>query len=482
MRERLPGGGKAEAALHLLSAGELARQLRVREVSAREVLADHLDQIERTNPTLNAIVTLTADRALLSAAAADQAIMRSGPLGPLHGVPFAHKDLQDTAGIRTTYGSPIYADHVPTTDALLVQRTREAGAVLLGKTNTPEFGAGCHTYNQVFGVTRNPWDIERSAGGSSGGAAAALAARMVPLADGSDMGGSLRNPASFCNIVGMRPSAGLVPSWPARDGWFSLGVDGPMARSVADVALLLSVLSGYDDRSPIAWPVSRPDMVGSLDADTRGRRVAWCPVPFGLRVDRQVVEVLESAGRPALEALGLELVDTEPDLSGAEEAFLVLRAWSFAAALGDEYRTRRTDLNDDVAWNIEQGLSLTGTQISAAFETRTSLYERTRAFMATVDAVAMPVSQVPPFPATERWVTEIEGETQTTYLDWMRSGYLISATGLPAISVPCGFTAKGLPVGMQLVGRPAGDVEMLQLAHAVELATGASARLPPIAA
>lgn len=466
--------------LHLLGATELAGLLRDREVSAREVLADHLAQIERTNPALNAIVTRDFARAETAAVRADETILRSGPIGALHGLPIAHKDLQDTAGLRTTYGSPIFADHIPTTDSLLVARTRAAGAICVGKTNTPEFGTGSHTYNSVFGVTRNPWDLSRSAGGSSGGAGAALAARMVPLADGSDMGGSLRNPASFCGVVGLRPSAGLVPSWPVRDGWFSLAVDGPMGRSVADVALLLSVLAGYDSRSPIAWPGDGSRFAEPLGADMRGLRVAWCPAPTGLAVDGRVRDILESVARPALETLGIELVNDEPDLTGAEESFLVLRAWDFASALREVYQTRRGDLNEDVAWNIERGLALTGAEISTAFELRTALHLRMASFMATVDAVAMPVSQVPPFAATERWVREIDGEPQTTYLDWMRSCYLVSATGLPAISVPCGLTADGLPVGVQLVGRPAGDFELLRLAHAFEALTGASARRPAI--
>jgi amidase len=467
-------------ALTQLDASELARLLRRREVSARDVVAAHLDQIERANPPINAIVTLCPERAMEAAAAADEVIVRSGPIGPLHGLPVAHKDLQDTAGLRTTYGSPIYADHIPETDSLLVERTRAAGAILVGKTNTPEFAAGSHTYNTVFGVTRNPFDLSRSAGGSSGGSAAALAARMVPLADGSDMGGSLRNPASFCNVVGFRPSAGLVPSWPSRNGWFTLAVDGALGRTVTDVALYLSVLAGFDARCPMAWPGDAIHFraPGALDGDAKSLRVAWCPYPDGVVVDPSVTRVLETDGRPALEALGIDVVDLQPDLSGADASFRVLRAAHFAAAFGELYRTRRRDLNDMVAWNVEQGLTLRAADISAALESRTALYQRMAIMMRSVDALAMPVSQVPPFPAEERWVTEIDGHPQLTYLDWMRSCYLVSATGLPAVSVPCGFTADGLPVGIQLVGRPAGDLALLRLAHAVETATGAGRRAP----
>jgi amidase len=471
----------SDAPLHQLSATRLAHLLSRREISAREVVTDHLKQIEATNPLVNAIVTLDADRALARAAWCDDVIVKSGPVGPLHGIPIAHKDLQDTAGLRTTYGSPIYADHIPLRNSLLVERSRAAGAICVGKTNTPEFGTGSHTYNAVFGVTRNPWSTDHSAGGSSGGAAAALAARMVPLADGSDMGGSLRNPASFCNVVGLRPSAGLVPSWPVTDGWFTLAVDGPMARSVQDAALLLSVIGGHDPRSPIAWPGSARHFRDSLESDVRSRRIAWCPEPAGVPVDPRVRDVLETTARAAFEALGVELVDEQPNLDGAEESFLVLRAWHYAMSLGDDYRSHRGELNDDVAWNIELGLGLRAEQIAEAIETRTALYERIATFMQHVDAIAMPVSQVPPFLASERWVTSINDEPQLTYLDWMRSCYLVSATGLPSISVPCDFTGEGLPVGLQLVGQPCGDFALLELAHATETAMGASTACPPMA-
>lgn len=473
-----------ESELHRLSAVELALMLRARQVSAREVVADHLAQVERWNPVVNAVVTLTGEQAMEAAAAADEAAARGQELGPLHGLPTAHKDLQDTRGVRTTYGSPLFAEHVPDADSLLVQRVRAAGAISLGKTNVPEFGAGSQTYNAVFGETRNPWDPRTTPGGSSGGAAAALAARMVPLADGSDLGGSLRNPASFCNVVGLRPSAGLVPSWPSADAYFPLPVDGPMARTVADVALLLSVLAGFDARDPRSWPgdgarFARAALTpGGLDVDTRRLRVAWWPRPDGLPVDRRVVDVLERDGRRVLEELGAQLLDAGPDLRGADQVFRVLRAWQFAAAHGETYRRSRDELGDSVAWNVEQGLDLTGADVAAAFRARTEIYARTVAFMADVDVVAMPVSQVPPFPVEQRWVTEIDGQQLASYLDWMASCYLITVTGLPAVSVPCGFTADGLPVGLQLVGRPQGELELLRVAHAVETAAGASLREP----
>ncbi len=349
---------------------------------------------------------------------------------------------------------------------------------MIGKTNTPEFGTGSQTVNEVFGPTHNPYDPSRTAGDSSGGAAAALATRMVPLADGTDMRGSLRNPAGFCNVVGLRPTAGLVPTWPARDGWFTLAVDGPMARTVADLALLLSVLAGYDPRSPVAWPGDGSRFADPLDADVRGARVAWWPRPEGLPVDPTVVQVLERDGREALLTAGLYLVEGGPDLSGADDAFRVLRAWHYAAAFGPDYRERRAQLADSMAWNIEQGLHLRGQDVAHAFELRTELYLRVQAFMRSVDVLAMPVSQVPPFPVDQPWVTEIDGKPMGSYLDWMASCYLISATGLPALSLPCGYTHQGLPVGVQLVGRPGGDLELLRIAGAVEATAEAWRREP----
>jgi amidase len=450
-----------------LPATELARLLREGFVSAREVVAAHLARIERCNEAVNAVVTLTAESALAAAQAADETLLRSGPVGPLHGLPVAHKDLQDTAGVRTTYGSPIYAEHVPQASSPLVERMAAAGAISLGKTNTPEFGAGSHTYNAVFGVTRNPWDLERSAGGSSGGAAAALATGMIALADGSDMGGSLRNPASFCNVVGLRPSASLLPQDAAQRS--ELSVEGPMGRHVADVALLLEVLSdGRCRTAPEA--ASRPRLAG--------RRVAWCPSPAGIPVEATVRATL--AGVPDLLAdLGADVIEAAPDFSGAEESFRVIRAFEFATGLGAEYARHGDRLNADVRWNIEQGLRLTDADLFAARALRAELATRIATWMAGLGALALPVTQVAPFPLEQQWPAEVDGVPGTTYLDWMRSCYLISATGLPALSVPFGFTPIGLPVGLQLVGRPGCDGDLLALAAALEEAAGAVGRRPP---
>jgi amidase len=460
----------------------LAALLRRREVSAREVIAAHIDRIEAVNPAVNAIVTRSYESALAKAAAADAAMAQGRPAGLLHGLPVAHKDLADTAGVRTTYGSPLFAGHVPERDALVVQRMTHAGAISLGKTNVPEFGAGSHTVNPVFGATRNPYDLSRSAGGSSGGAAAALAARMICLADGGDLGGSLRNPASFCNVVGLRPSPGRVPGWPLDDVSDQLGVSGPMARTVADTALLLAVLAGPDPRVPLALDqpppaVADPAQVPALlTRDLRGLRVAWSP-DLGLPVEPEVLGVLAPA-RQVLAGLGATVTDAGPDLSGADEVFRTFRAFRFATFLHEPLRDHPGLVGANVAWNVRRGLELTVADLSRATVLHAGLAERISSFFAEVDVLACPVSPVAPFDVTLDWVHEIDGQPQQTYLDWMRSAYLISVTGLPAISVPAGFTADGLPVGLQLVGRRRADWYLLAVALAFEAATGHGRRAP----
>jgi amidase len=454
----------------------LAGLLRRREVSASEVISAHVARAEAVNPAINALVTRTFDAALAKAAAADRSISRGEPLGLLHGLPVAHKDLAETAGVRTTYGSPLFAGNVPEWDALVVQRMAEAGAISLGKTNTPEFGAGSHTVNPVFGATRNPYDLSRSAGGSSGGAAAALAARLICLADGGDLGGSLRNPASFCNVVGFRPSAGRVPSWPLADVADLFGVDGPMARTVADTALLLAVLSGPDPRVPLALDsppptVAEPGQITELlRRDPRGARVAWS-ADLGLPVDPEVREVLAGARR-ALAELGCQVIDAAPDLTGADDIFRTWRAFRFVTFLGPLLDEHPEQVGPNVTWNVQRGRELTVADLSRAAMRRATLAERVTAFFADVEFLACPAAQVPPFDVTLDWVHEIDGVPQHTYLDWMAVAYLISATGLPAISVPAGFTRGGLPVGLQLVGRRRADWDLLAFARAFEAATG----------
>jgi amidase len=460
----------------------IAGMLRRREVSAREVVSAHIARVEAFDPAINAIVTRTFETALDRAAAADDAMAGGRALGLLHGLPVAHKDLADTAGVRTTYGSPLFATNVPQRDALVVQRMAQAGAISLGKTNVPEFGAGSHTVNPVFGPTRNPYDHGRSAGGSSGGAAAALAARLIALADGSDLGGSLRNPASFCNVVGLRPSPGRVPGWPFADVADMFSVSGPMGRTVADAALLLAVLAGPDPRVPLALDqpppaVTDPAQIRALlDRDLAGIKIAWSP-DLGLPVEPDVLEALAPA-RQVLAGLGGEVIDAVPDLSGADEVFRTCRAFAFATFRADLLTGHPDLVGPNVTWNIQRGLELTTADLSRATVLRAELAERISAFFAAFDVLACPVSQVAPFDVTLDWVHEINGRPLHTYLDWMASAYLISATGLPAISVPAGFTAAGLPVGLQLVGRRRGDWDLLAVAHSFESATGHAARVP----
>lgn len=455
--------------------------IRDREVSVCELMQAHLSRTATVNPQLNAIVTLVADAALSDAQRADDVLSRGDRVGPLHGLPIAHKDLVLTRGIRTTFGSPIFSSFVPDQNALVVDRLHAAGAITVGKTNTPEFGAGSQTFNTVFGSTRNPWDLEKTCGGSSGGAAVALSAGMVALADGSDMGGSLRNPASFCNVVGLRPSPGRVPVWPGGTGCFpSPSVSGPMARTVADVALMLGAMAGADPRDPLSFDDSTAPFLGSLERDMTGMRIGWSRNLGELPVDPVVTEVIEHH-RPVFESLGCVVEDASPDLSHADEIFRTWRAWYFELAYGELLDTHRDQLKDTVVWNIEAGRQLSGTELGRMAQLQAELHQRVTTFMERYDFLVLPVSQVAPFDITQPYVTEINGEAMTTYLDWMRSCYYISVTGLPAISVPCGFTPEGLPVGVQIVGRHRQEGSVLRLAYAFEQATGYWRRHPPIA-
>src|SRR5262245_17499577 len=424
-----------------LPAVELASRIRARELSAVEVMQVHLAQIERVNPRVNAIVTLLPERALEGARAADAALMRGAEIGPLHGLPIAHKDLFATKGIRTTSGSPIFADFVPDEDALIVERLRRAGAIAIGKTNVPEFGAGSQTFNPVFGATLNPYDLTKTCGGSSGGAAVALACGMLPLADGSDMGGSLRNPANYCNVVGLRTSPGRVPIWPAKAPWSPLSVQGPMARTVTDTALMLSAIAGPDPRAPLSIVEPGKRFAQPLDRDLRGVRIAWGRDLGGLPIDPRVTAAID-AQRHVFEALGCVVEDAEPDWSGADEAFKAWRAWDFELGLGELLDTHCDQLKDTVIWNIEAGRRLTGPQLATAERARAALYQRVWEFMERYPFLALPVSQVPPFDVTQPYVTEIAGVAQTTYIDWMRSCYYVSITGMPGIPLTRGFTPE----------------------------------------
>ena len=447
-----------------------AAAVRAAEISARELLDLHLARIAGRNPELNAIVSLDEERAREGAAAADEALASGADVGPLHGLPFAFKDTHAVAGWRTTFGSPLFKDFVPEQDDLIVERIRGAGVVVVGKTNVPEFAAGSHTFNTIFGTTLNPVDPTRSAGGSSGGAASALASGMVPLADGSDMGGSLRNPASFCGVVGLRPSLGRVPQWPHPNQWETTSVGGPMARNVGDLALLLSVIAGPDPRAPQALGdpgiVFAPPVAGSLT----GLRVAVSPDLGGqLEVDTEVADAVGTSAE-VLAAAGASVSAAYPTLAEADDTFRTLRAWHFQAMYGALLAKHPDDFKASLADNIRAGEHLTGADVARAYAQRSSLSERMREFFATHDLLVLPTSQVPPFPADQEFPTEINGKRLDSYLDWMRACYLITVTGCPAISVPFGRTADGLPVGVQLVAAHGADRFLLETAAALEAA------------
>jgi len=459
-------------------ATELLERMRRKEVSTAELVDACLARIDAIDPVLNAIVTLDADGARAAARRADDARARGERLGPLHGLPVAHKDLVLTRGMRTTFGSPIFTDFVPDQNSLLVERQQRAGAITIGKTNTPEFGAGSQTFNPVFGATRNPYDPVKTCGGSSGGAAVALACGMVALADGSDLGGSLRNPASFCNVVGLRPSVGRVPQWPTEDAWNTLAVSGPMARTVADVALFLSVLAGEDTRDPLSLADDPSAFRAPLERDFRGVRVAWSRDLGGLPVEPAVTAAID-AQRGVFEDIGVTIDDAEPDLSGADEVFQTQRGLGFLR-LGDLLDTHPTAFKDTIVWNIGVGRALTGTQVGRAVTLRSQIFARMHAFFERYEFLIAPVSQVVPFSVDRAYPTQIGGTRMNNYLEWMRSCYVITVTGHPAISVPCGFTPDGLPVGVQIVGRYRDELNLLKFAHAFEQRTRAGERRPPL--
>ncbi|HET6699247.1 MAG TPA: amidase [Nocardioidaceae bacterium] len=462
------------------SARAMVAALAARTISARELLDLHLARIGQVNGAVNALVSLDPERAREQAGRADELAARGEPLGPLHGLPFAFKDTHQVSGWRTTFGSPLMADHVPHRDDLVVERIRRAGAVPIGKSNVPEWAAGSHTFNPIFGTTRNPYDLSRSAGGSSGGAAAALAAGMVPLADGSDMGGSLRNPASFCNVVGLRPSMGRVPTWPTDNAWETTSTAGPMARTVDDLSLLLSVIAGPDPRVPLALGSDGAAFDAPGVADLTGLRVA-CSTDLGgsFAVDRAVADVLEGHRRLLAHA-GAVVRDVHPTLTGADETFRTLRAWLFWHKFRQQLAARPDAFKPSLAENIRAGEHLTGEQVATAYERRTRLTERMHRFFVDHDVLVLPVSQVPPFAADQEFPTRINGVEQASYLDWMRSAYLITVTGCPAISVPAGFTAQGWPVGVQIVAPPNQEILLLRVAAAVEALTDAGSRRPAL--
>ncbi len=460
-----------------LTAIDLAGRIRRGQLSARDVMAAHLARIARVNPRINAIVTLVADRAMAGAKAADELQARGGTLGPLHGLPVAHKDLVSTAGIRTTYGSPMFRDSVPTTDALIVRRIRAAGAITLGKTNTPEWGAGSNTFNPVFGATVNPYNLAKTVGGSSGGAAAALRCGMVPIADGSDTGGSLRNPAAFTNIVGFRPSPGRVTD---DDGsWSPLSTAGPMARTVADVALFLSAIVGPHVPDPLSIGEGGAQFRAPLGRSFKGTRVAWFQTLGGIPFEPEITRVV-NAGRQTFLDLGCIVEEADMDFTGVDDAFPILRHLSYHAGHAKGARENPTMYKNTIKWEIAEAERNTGADVARAAARQARLYTETFRFFEKYDFYILPVTQVEPFDVTTEYPTTVAGTVMPTYIDWMRSCWYITMTACPAISVPGGFTASGLPVGLQIVGRHRGDWSVLQMAHAFEQATRHGARRPTL--
>ncbi len=465
--------------LHELSAVELTGAIRRREISAREALDAHFDRLDAVNGRINAVVAQDREGATALAAAADALTASSAPLPPLHGLPMTHKDTHNTAGLRTTQGSAVFENFVPTFDDLIIARLKDAGVLTTGKTNVPEFAAGSHTFNDVFGTTVNPFDTSRSAGGSSGGVAAAIAARIQPLGDGSDMGGSLRIPASFCNIVGYRPSIGVVPSVPTRNAWSWLARSGLMARDVEDIALGMTAIAGPDARVPYAYPVAG-SFGSSLERDLTGLRIGWsADFGLGVPVDREVLRVLEGQLQVFTD-LGAIVEEAAPDLRDADQVFTTTRAFDFVLAFGELVRKYGDVIKPEVRWNVEQGLQLTAQDLVDAALARTRLDAEVRRYFGEYDVFASPATQVLPFDAEQRYPTSVNGVEFETYLDWMRSACLISATGLPAVSVPAGFSDDGLPVGLQLAMPHGSDVELLRVAYAFEQATGWAKRGPDL--
>jgi amidase len=462
------------------SGRELAAMIRTKKISARELMAAHLEQIARVNPKINAIVAKLDDAKCLALAdEADRKLARGENTGPLHGIPWAFKDLANAVGFPATQGSPIYKDFMPTQDDTLVARIRAAGAIPIGKTNVPELGMGSHSYNKVYGTTLNPWDLTKSAGGSSGGAGAALATGCLPLADGTDLGGSLRNPANFNNVTAIRPTVGLVPVAPSNLPLLGFNVKGPLARSVDDVAFLLSVMAGADSHDPSCYPSDPSQFTKPLGRSVKGIRVAWCPDLGGLPLDKRVRAVLD-AQRKTFVDLGCIVEDVCPDLTDAADVFVTLRKWRSWISYAPLLAAHRDQLKPEAIWEIEEGAKVYSADVAHAMVRHTALMDRMRQFQEKYEFVLCAVNQVPAFDAKLDWPHEIDGTPMENYVAWMKSTYMITATFRPSMSVPAGFTTDGLPVGIQIVGRYREDFSLLQFAHAFEQATNIGKRRPPI--
>jgi amidase len=466
-----------------MTAVALSEAIRTRAMSCVETMNAYLDRIERLNPSVNAIVSLRPRDALIAEARTrDEQLAHTQRLGPLHGFPHAVKDLELTAGIRTTFGSPLFRDFVPDQDSLLVGRLKRAGAIIVGKTNTPEFGLGSHTFNEVFGPTRNAYDQSRSAGGSSGGAAVATALRLVPVADGSDYAGSLRNPAAWNNLYALRPSPGLVPRDTFELFLSSPSVVGPMARTVADLALLLSVQAGSDPRAPLSSPVDPAIFTAPLETDMTSARIAWCgdfrgQIPF----EPGVLELC-AAALPVFADLGCTVEDAAPNypLDRLWRDWLTLRSWHTSTGQAAFYRdpAKRAQIKPELIWETERGLKLSAHDIAEASLGRSDWYRAVTRFFGAYDFLALPSAQLFAFPVEWRWPQEIAGRKMDSYHRWMENNIVITMSGCPALNVPVGFDARGLSMGMQIVAPIGAELRLLQLAHAYDKATDWATRQP----
>lgn len=451
---------------------KLQEMIQARQISPVEVVTAFLERIDKINPTINAYCTLVPEMALEAARKAESAVMKGGDTGPLTGIPVSIKDVTPVAGVRTTFGSKLYENFVPVEDDLVVERLKRAGAIIMGKTNTPEFAAGASTFNKIFGITRNPWDTDFTVGGSSGGAAASVAAGMGPLAQGNDLGGSLRTPASFCGVVGLRPSPGRVPRYPTELHWDDLAVQGPIARTVGDIALMMEVISGPDRRSPVSVQETNPKFVQAVkNPDVKNLKIAWSDNLNLIPVAKEVLAITRSAIE-VFRGLGCEVVEDSPDFSGVEETALVLRGVRFVALYQDQMDDPEFKrwVNPLVTGNIEQGLGYSVRDIARAERQRSVIWERVNGFFNKYDLLLTPTMPIPPFPAEMVYPTEIDGKPMKHYIDWVWLTYAISVTGSPAISVPCGWNHQGLPIGLQMVGRHLAEDTVLRAAAAYELA------------
>ncbi len=463
--------------LFKLTARAMVNLLGRGEISPLEAIDAALARIEATDGDLNALPTLCVERARQAARSIAPDDTASGAPGWLAGLPIAVKDLNDVAGVRTTYGSPIFADHVPTRSDVAVETLERHGAVVLAKSNTPEFGAGANTFNEVFGATLNPWNTAKTCGGSSGGSAVALASGQVWLATGSDLGGSLRTPASFCSVVGFRPGPGRVARGPVADPFDTLSVEGPMARKVGDVALMLDAMTGPSVEDPLALPAPAEPFVKAVDAPVPPARVGFSRDLGFLPVEAEVADICEAAAGRFAE-LGAAVEEARPDFSDAMDIFQVLRAAKFAFAREPLLRNHRESLKPEMVWNIEKGLALTPGEIFRAVSARARLVQRVAAFFGPYDLLLSPAASVPPFDVGHRYVEEIGGHRFDNYIDWIAITYTITLTSCPALVIPCGFTAQGLPVGLQMVGRPRGEAALLSAAALAEDVYALGAEVP----